>query len=154
MIYVGLSILAGLLYGNLLEWMVHKYILHGWGKNKKSFFTTHWKGHHRSVRKCDGHDPDYTRPFKGSERAGEVKGLALLAFLHLPILFVLPVMYGTLVVWSVVYYHVHKKSHLDPYWCRKYLRWHWDHHMGKDQDCNWGVVTPLWDYVFGTRKKY
>ena len=23
---------AAFLYGNLLEWLVHKYILHGWGR--------------------------------------------------------------------------------------------------------------------------
>lgn len=154
MLYVLISILAGVLYGNLAEWVVHRFILHGWGKKKGSWLSTHWRKHHRSVRRTKGHDPDYLRPFWGSERAGEVVGLSILALLHLPLFFLLPVFYATLVVWTVIYYAVHRKSHLDPAWGRKYVPWHWDHHMGKNQNMNWGVVLPIWDWVFRTRRKY
>jgi len=33
------------------------------------------------------------------------------------------------------------------------MKWHWDHHM-KYSNKNFGVVLPLSDYLFGTRKKY
>lgn len=52
------------------------------------------------------------------------------------------------------YYRVHKRSHLDPEWGYKYLPWHYDHHMAPDQDKNWCVTFPLWDYVMGTRLVY
>lgn len=62
----------------------------------------------------------------------------------------------TLGVWTslINYYYVHKRSHLDPEWGYKYLPWHYDHHMGPDQDKNWCVTFPLWDYVKGTRVPY
>jgi len=54
----------------------------------------------------------------------------------------------------VNYYFVHKKSHMNPEWGYKYLPWHYDHHMGPDQDQNWCVTFPLWDYIMGTRVHY
>jgi sterol desaturase/sphingolipid hydroxylase (fatty acid hydroxylase superfamily) len=52
------------------------------------------------------------------------------------------------------YYLVHKKSHLDPEWARKHLPWHYDHHMGPNQDANWCVTLPLFDHLMGTREHY
>ncbi len=34
------------------------------------------------------------------------------------------------------------------------MPWHYDHHMGKDQNSNWCVTHPLFDMVLGTRKEY
>jgi len=48
---------------------------------------------------------------------------------------------------------MHRKSHLDVEWGKKWMPWHWDHHMGRDQNANWGVTLPLWDYALGTRVK-
>jgi len=39
-----------------------------------------------------------------------------------------------------------------PKWGRYFYPWHWDHHMGKDQDCNWGVTIQWVDKLMGTRK--
>src|SRR5690606_15024611 len=52
------------------------------------------------------------------------------------------------------YYRVHRKAHENPEWARKYLPWHYDHHMGRDQEQNWCVTFPFWDYVMGTRVPY
>ncbi len=52
------------------------------------------------------------------------------------------------------YYRCHKRSHLDPEWARENLPWHVDHHMGPDQDANWGVTSPWMDVLMGTRKPY
>ena len=37
-----IGIPLGLLYGNVSEWAIHKYVLHEKGKNKKHFFSFHW----------------------------------------------------------------------------------------------------------------
>ena len=37
---------------------------------------------------------------------------------------------------------------------RKAIPWHYDHHMGKNQNMNWCVVHPLADLIMGTRRKY
>ena len=55
---------------------------------------------------------------------------------------------------ALAYFLIHRKSHLDPSWAKKYAPWHYDHHMGKNQDANWCVTFPLWDHILGTRKHY
>ena len=42
----------------------------------------------------------------------------------------------------------------DPAWMRRYLPWHYDHHLGRNQHANWCVTYPLADYVLGTREKW
>ena len=39
-------------------------------------------------------------------------------------------------------------------WARENLTWHYDHHMGPDQDCNWCVTWPWFDHIMGTREPY
>ena len=58
------QIVVGFLYANLFEWIWHKYVFHGLGKKKKSRFSSHWKNHHRAVRKNSYRDDSY-RHFTG-----------------------------------------------------------------------------------------
>lgn len=81
-------------------------------------------------------------------------GLILLALAHSPALFVLPAFYLGLLYGGFRYYYVHKKSHLDLEWAKKHVPWHYDHHMGKNQDANWGVTTDWVDKIAGTRIEY
>ena len=62
------------------------------------------------------------------------------------------VLYNLAVVCGWHYHQVHSRSHLDPDWCRRHLRWHWDHHMGTNQDVNWGVTNQWLDRLLGTRE--
>lgn len=143
-----LEIFAALILSNLYEWIAHKYILHGLGKKKKSFFYYHW-AHHKSTRKYGGLDLNY-KYLKDSSK--EISMLLLAAAVHLPLLWLFPVAATTMIVYSVVYYFVHRKAHLDIQWGKKWIPWHFDHHMGKNQDLNWCVLFPMWDYILGTRK--
>tara|TARA_Y100001938_G_C7901366_1_gene334836 strand:- start:98 stop:556 length:459 start_codon:yes stop_codon:yes gene_type:complete len=143
------GVLLGLLYGNFIEWFAHKYVLHGLGKKKSSPLSFHFHRHHKEVRKFNGGDPDYLEFKLGSP---EIVSLALLTLAHAPLFFFFPVFSGTLVAHAFVYYAVHRKSHLDPRWAKKWLPWHYDHHMHY-QNHNWCVTFPLFDYIFGTRKK-
>ena len=34
---------------------------------------------------------------------------------------------------------------------REHLPWHVDHHLGRNQDTNWCVTKPWFDYIMGTR---
>ena len=54
---------AGYLYATWLEWILHKYILHGLGKKKNSWFNFHWHSHHRSCRKNSNLDENYNLAF-------------------------------------------------------------------------------------------
>ena len=150
-----LSFLAGMAYGNAGEWIMHKYVLHEIGRKRDSFWSFHWKDHHKNVRRNGFRDPDYDAGFKLDSTLTKEAALLLgAAAAHLPLFPLAPGF--TLGVWTPIalYFAIHTKSHLDPEWAKKYVPWHYDHHMGKDQDANWCITYPLADYVMGTRVEY
>lgn len=146
-------ITLGLLYTNLMEWCIHKYILHDRGKVKGSWFSHHWHEHHRISRKNDFLDDTYSITCL-KENYMEVGGLTFLALVHIPLYFLLPTFFFAAMAGLVIYYILHASSHLYPKWGKKWMRWHYDHHMGRNQDANWCVTIPLFDYLFKTRIKY
>ena len=150
-----LGIPLGLAYANAGEWFIHKYVLHGLGKKRSSFWSFHFHEHHKNARRNGFSDPDYDRPPFGDHAQGrELGGLIALSLAHAPLLPVAPLF--TLTIWgsAAYYYRVHKRSHQDPDWARTNLPWHYDHHMGPDQDANWCVTRPWMDQLMGTRKPY
>ena len=149
-----ITIPLGIIYVHLLEWVLHKYVLHGLGKNKKSNWSSHWNIHHKKSRKNNFYDDDYKKSWRSLGSRSEIMGLILLALLHFPLFFVLPIFYITILFGGFRYYYVHKKSHLDLNWAKKKVPWHYDHHMGKSQDANWGVTTDWVDRLFKTRIVY
>lgn len=151
--YSALFILA-FLYANLLEWAIHKYLFHGLGKNKESHFAGHWHTHHKLCRKNDNQDETYKEFPPHSSVRQELNSLLILVLLHTPVLFISPFFFGSLVYFAARYFYIHRKSHTDVEWGKRNFPWHYDHHMGKDQDSNWGVTSPLWDHILGTRKRY
>lgn len=150
-----LGIPLGLLYANAGEWVIHKYVLHGLGRKRGTFWAFHWHEHHRNCRKHDHVDPTYARSLLGwHAQSKEALGLLAAGIAHAPLLPVAP--FFTAAVWySLLRYHrVHKRSHEDPAWAREHLPWHYDHHMGPDQDANWCVSRPWFDQLMGTRQPY
>lgn len=150
-----IGIPLGLLYANASEWMIHKYVLHGRGKKKGGFWQFHWVEHHRSVRLNDHLDPDYERSVLGWHPQGkEALMLTVAAVAHLPLFPIAPWFTATVVFSAVDYYRKHKRSHMDVEWAREHLPWHYDHHMGPEQDKNWCVTHPWFDVLMGTRVPY
>ena len=150
-----LGIPLGLLAANATEWLVHKHVLHGVGRKKSSFWSFHWHEHHRESRRNDMRDPHYEQSVfaknsQGKEALALVVGAASLA----PLAPIAPFFVGTMWYSAINYYRVHKRSHEDPEWARENLSWHYDHHMGPDQDANWCVTRPWFDDIMGTRKPY
>ncbi|MCB9033638.1 MAG: sterol desaturase family protein [Chitinophagales bacterium] len=148
--------ISGLITANAFEWYFHKYVLHGQGKKKASFWRFHWAVHHRTVLKENYEDSDYKQNIFAAwnPQSKEVASLAVAAVAVAPFFPVAPGFVSALWLSQYNYYRVHKKSHLDPEWGYKYLPWHYDHHMAPDQDQNWCVTFPLWDHVMGTRVRY
>lgn len=145
----------GMLYANAGEWAIHKYVLHGAGKRRESYWSFHFHEHHQASRKHRMVDPDYHRSVVGRHaQAKEALGIAGICLAHLPLLPLAPGV--TCAVWftAALYYRRHKRAHLDPAWAREHLPWHYDHHMGPDQDQNWCVTFPWFDHVMGTRVPY
>ena len=153
MSWIGFPI--GLVVANFGEWLIHKYILHGQGKKKDAFWSHHWSQHHRDARRSDGIEPSYSKPFwQEMARKREAFGLIGASIVVSPLLLIsVPFVLG---LWTdaLLYYVLHRKSHTDTGWARKYLPWHYDHHLGRNQHSNWCVTYPLADYVLGTREKW
>jgi len=150
-----LGIPVGLAIANATEYFVHKHILHGLGKKKSSWWAFHWHDHHGTARRHGNVDADYHEPFwKAKPRTKEVISLVGLAATHAPLFPIAP-FYTATVWWRIIaYYRLHKRSHLDPAWAREHLPWHYDHHMGPDQDKNWCVTHPWFDELMGSRVPY
>lgn len=145
----------GVFYANAVEWVVHKYLLHGLGRKKGSFWSFHWREHHKNCRKYGMRDPDYLKPLSDwNARGKEAAGILLLCAAHLPLAGAAP--YFTVGVFfsGLNYLRKHRKSHVDPEWAMKHMRWHVEHHLGKDQDKNWCVSQPWFDRILGTRVEY
>jgi hypothetical protein len=138
------------LYGHVIEYILHKHVLHNHKKFKK-IFKRHFGAHHKISRKNEMYDENYLKYFK-SESAFELLGLGFLLVSHSLLILYLPWAYFTLVASAISYYFVHRKAHIDVEWGREWLPWHAAHHMGKDQNLNWGVRLPIIDVIAGTYK--
>lgn len=150
---------TGLLVANGIEWYAHKYILHG--KKRKGLprlsllpktMAYHWQ-HHKYVRQHDYHDPMYPKPYRrGNPQVDdEVNLLIAISLVFTPIAKLSPAftLTGYYAAWN--FYRKHSRSHLEPDWGKENLPWHYDHHMNSNQDANWCVTKPWFDYIMGTR---
>jgi hypothetical protein len=79
-------------------------------------------------------------------------GILFLLLAHLPLYYLLPYFYYALCLYGVLFILIHNFTHIWPQVGKKYIPWHWDHHM-RYQNHNFNVVAPIADYMFGTRKK-
>lgn len=147
---LGLPI--GIFVANGLEWYFHKVWLHEYpSQYRNSPFFTHI-AHHKRARLNGFQDEGYAESmFKNAEMYNEktaLMGLAGAATIFLPVapFFTAGLYYG---IWN--YWRVHSKSHLDPEYAKKRIPWHYDHHMTSNQNANWCVTKPWFDYIMGTR---
>jgi sterol desaturase/sphingolipid hydroxylase (fatty acid hydroxylase superfamily) len=142
----------GVLTVNAFEWYAHKVWLHEYPtKHRNSPFFTHIR-HHKRARLNGFHDEGYSNSmWKDQEMFNEkigLIGMAAAATVVAPVapFFTLGVYYGAWNYWSV-----HAKCHLDPNYARTRIPWHYDHHMNSNQNANWCVTRPWFDYIMGTR---
>lgn len=150
--------LAGLIVANGFEWFAHKYVLHGTHRTGQTRYSpvpdsmrSHWE-HHREVRKTRFSDYAYVEGLKNWRIRNEIGSLAVaasvfgLAFYPLSKGMFLATLYS-----AGNYFYMHRRAHLEPEWARKKIPWHYDHHMNSNQDANWCVTKPWFDYLMGTR---
>ena len=150
--------LIGLVFANGFEWVAHKYILHGTHRTGQPRFSpvprsmkSHW-AHHREVRTASFHDVGYVEGISNWRTKNEIVSLAIVAGVASLVFY--PISKG-MVLASLYsagnYYYIHRRAHLEPEWAKKKIPWHYDHHMNANQDANWCVTKPWFDYVLGTR---
>lgn len=150
--------IVGLAVANAFEWVAHKYILHGTHRPGQPRYSpvprsmkSHWE-HHREVRKQHFADDGYVQGFSNWRTRNEVGSLAVVAVAASVIFY--PVSKGMVAAaWysAFNYYYIHRRAHLEPDWAKRKIPWHYDHHMNANQDANWCVTKPWFDYVMGTR---
>ncbi|MBL4795509.1 MAG: sterol desaturase family protein [Pseudomonadales bacterium] len=156
-----IGFLVALLVSNAFEWFAHKYVLHGTrrssGKGRFSpvppLMTSHWT-HHKEVRSSGDYSDDMYQSsyLQGHERIrAEINSLIVLCMLTtlvapISLFFTLGTYYCAL-----NYYYTHRRSHREPDWGKSKVPWHYDHHMNTNQDANWCVTKPWFDYIMGTR---
>ena len=150
--------LVGLVVANGFEWIAHKYILHGTHRSGKPRYSpvpdsmkSHWE-HHREVRKTDFYDHGYVEGISNWRTKNEIISLAVVATSTSLMFYPVSKGMAAAAVYSACnYYYIHRRAHLEPDWAMKKIPWHYDHHMNSNQDANWCVTKPWFDYVLGTR---
>jgi hypothetical protein len=155
MLILIVQFVLGLLYANAGEWGMHKYILHGLGKNRHSFWAYHLYEHHAVCAKHAMLDPGYQtiNLSTWNTQSKELVVLAGIVIMHIPMGWFYPIFVSAVYVSLALYYYKHRKAHLDPVWARTHLRWHYEHHLGSNYSANWCVTWPWCDYLLGTRVK-
>ncbi|OTG69427.1 hypothetical protein B9T25_02290 [Acinetobacter sp. ANC 4470] len=150
--------LVGLVVANGFEWVAHKYILHGTHRSGKPRYSpvpdsmkSHWE-HHREVRKTTFHDHGYVEGISNWRTKNEIISLAVVAGAASVLFYPISKGMAAAAVYSACnYYYIHRRAHLEPDWAMKKIPWHYDHHMNSNQDANWCVTKPWFDYILGTR---
>ena len=149
---------AGLVIANGYEWFAHKYLLHGVHRKGKPRFSptpkqmeSHW-AHHREVRKQGFSDDCYVEGLDNWRTRNELMSLAVAAGVLSVVFYPFSKGMALAAVYSAGnYYYVHRRAHLEPDWAKRTIPWHYDHHMNSNQDANWCVTKPWFDYILGTR---
>lgn len=145
-----LLFIFGFIYANFVEVFAHAFFLHKLGKKKNSIFAFHWHVHHKACRLNNMMDEEYKQPWFYKNRLFEVVALAALLILHIGIFWYVPMALAGMTVYLMLYYNVHRICHIYPEFAKKWFKGHYYHHMGKNQDSNWGTPIPLADFIIGT----
>ncbi len=136
-----LQIAAAWGYTHVLEYVLHRYVLHGRGRKRKSLLSFHWRDHHRNARKNQMREHFCKR---------EALSVVLLLLAHAPLAYFFPPFYAALWISALHYIYAHNRSHMDVEWGMKHMPWHYAHHMGRNQNANWGVRSAWLDKLFGS----
>lgn len=147
------QLLGALLYTNFGEWAFHRYILHGLGANPKSFWAYHYLEHHAKCSMQHMVDQEYLKPihWTWNTRTKEIVVLLGIVLVHAPLFWVSPIFISAIIASIIFYYLLHCRSHQDPIWAKRYLPWHYEHHIYEQLGGNWCISLPLCDHIFGTR---
>lgn len=146
-----LQFLVGWLYCHVGEYFIHKNVLHN-HKNFKFAFKNHFSNHHKASRiNLDMSEPKYgNQSISDLFFDSEIRMIFLLVSLHFPIYFLFPGFFFAVLFSGVMYYFLHRLSHTRPKSFGRLMPWHTAHHLGKNQNINWGVRLPIVDIIMKT----
>lgn len=151
MLIWSLLFFSGLFIANAGEWLIHRYLLHGLGKDTDSFWAYHIHQHHHIALQLNMLDPGYQkRPVLWNSQAKECLVLLIILLINAPFFWLLNGYAWGITVSVCMYYFLHRKAHMDVSWAKTYLPWHYQHHL-VNPDANWCISYPLFDYLMKTR---
>ena len=150
--------LAGFPVWTLVEYLSHRYILHGrfqkskkWYKNwykspaNKYLDPLHW-GHHE-------------RPTDGTHISGELKDLLPLFAVAVPLSLLFPFHTAPMLLAGVIqgyvaeewiHHCIHFYNFRNPYF-RHIKGYHLYHHSSRGMEMGYGITSGFWDIIFKTR---
>jgi sterol desaturase/sphingolipid hydroxylase (fatty acid hydroxylase superfamily) len=145
---------AGWATWTLVEYLFHRYVLHGRFPPGKGFIR---KFLHERLDPL--HWDHHARPFDGSHISGELKDILPLFFVAAPVSFVFPVYTAPALLAGVVqsyvseewlHYALHFSNSRFPLF-RRLKKYHLYHHSPRGISKGYGITTRFWDGVFDTR---
>jgi len=136
-----ITFVLGVLYANVIEYIVHRYLFHGLGRKRNSIFAFHLREHHLIAKRNEFIDKKISN--------NEIIGIPLILAAHIPIIFFAPYFYIAASLYGIAFILVHNIIHRNPGIAQKYFWWHWNHHMS-NQNKSWAVVVPILDKIIGS----
>ena len=149
--------LAGIPVWTLVEYISHRYILHGRFQKSKH----RWKIHKTFANKVLDplHWEHHERPFDGLHINGVLKDLLPLFAVAAPLSFLFPAYTAPMLLAGVcqgyvseewVHHSIHYYNFRSRYW-RHLKKYHLYHHTSQGMTTGYGITSGLWDVVFKTR---
>lgn len=148
---VLLGLAYGLVWWSLLEYLLHRHVLHWEPKGRRARRLRRMLPGHRSHHRAP-QDPDDVvsakHGFAAPLAAALFAGMLVLGF---PAGFSLAALAGGAMGYAA-YEFVHFACHQLPMTSRvgRVLRRHHLIHHHRDETVNFGVTSPFWDHIFGT----
>lgn len=145
---------AGIPVWTLVEYLFHRYVLHGRFAAGEGFIR---KFAHQRLDPL--HWEHHERPWDGMHINGELRDLLPLFFVAAPVCLVAPVYTLSALLAGVVqsyvaeewvHHSVHFYNSRNPYF-RYIKRHHLYHHSPRGQELGYGLTNGFWDIVCGTR---
>lgn len=149
--------LAGIPVWSLVEYLTHRYILHGRFKESKHRWKIHKKFAHKVLDPL--HWEHHERPFDGLHINGVLKDLLPLFAIAAPLSFLFPFYTAPLILAGVcqgyvteewVHHSIHYYNFRNRYW-RHLKKYHLYHHTSQGMTRGFGITSAFWDGIFKTR---
>ena len=149
LVFTIAELFVGWLYGHLLEYLVHRSSYFLLKRNDKSSLKTHDRLSFINLM-CGAHVYGSNTEHIKKEKII----VSLIVFLHSPLIIIFPFAFLSILLGGISYLVQHRACHSDVTTAREYYPWHYDHHMSRRQDMNFGVRMPIFDILLGTRLIY
>jgi sterol desaturase/sphingolipid hydroxylase (fatty acid hydroxylase superfamily) len=150
--------LAGIPVWSLVEYLSHRYILHGRFKESKHRWKIHKHFAHKVLDPL--HWGHHERPFDGLHINGTIKDLLPLFAVAAPLSFLLfPAYTASMLLAGVcqsylaeewIHHSLHYYNFRSRYW-RHIKKYHLYHHTSQGMEKGFGITSGFWDIVFKTR---